>query len=254
MNNQAQNEWPKTWPAWVIKIATELEAAEKEPEFLSSDDAPPWVHTLDRELLRVIHPALNLAEGKECGARFIGQTVGHQDALLNGEYGLAYQLNKMEAALETLDQQLRAKLNKKAYRRLCEEGQKYKPDVEKFVEGLEYTVAAKKNLIKAVLQTAAEQDPKEKAEFFAGYNEALSAPVYEEQGQLVHEKLTTKIYILMCLFWRMVRKFPSTAVLHQWLTRMLGSNIVGDLGRIRKICFRLKLKLAPKGRPRKMRR
>lgn len=61
----------------------------------------------------------------------------------------------------------------------------------------------------------------------------------------------TEIYLVMLHFWRRVDGMKSVHELHQWLIRVFGSQRIGDLKRIEKICQRIGLSYRKPGRPRK---
>ena len=252
MSTGDSNEYPETWPPWVVKAARDLEATEKPLMYFAPVEAPAWVATVAGELIRVMNPTLTIEHYQRSGPRFLGELVGHQEALITGDEGIVRRLEKAAEIMEALDKLLQAKLSKKAYDRIVEEGKKYEGDIDRFCAGFEDVLTAKAECIKAVVNVANRQRLNEKIDFFGGYAHALATPLFNESGRLAHEKLTTNIYLLMCIFWKYVRKMPSTAVLHGWLTRLLGNQAVGDLDRVRKICFRIKLRLRPRGRPRKM--
>ncbi|OGV57178.1 MAG: hypothetical protein A2283_20940 [Lentisphaerae bacterium RIFOXYA12_FULL_48_11] len=251
MIEESNMVWPAEWPKWVIKILNEMEETEKPAGEWCSEGAPEWVHTLERELFKVSMPAMKLEGPLESGPRFLGKMLGQYELMLNGDHSLEYQFENVEKVVDKLNESIKAKLNKKAYKRLLEKGKKYNPDFIRFAKRLELVVAAKQKCIAEARETAEQQFDAEKADFLKGFSEGFSTPIYDKDNRLVHEKLTTNIYLLMFVYWRRVREFPSTVVLYQWLTTLLGKQVIGSLDRIRRICVRIRLKLRPCGRPRK---
>lgn len=245
-------DYPSTWPSWVMESIEQLAAAEKPASYLIPDDAPEWVHFLEKELVKVMFPSVKESACTDSGPRLLGKLVKDHDALLNDEHGIEMMVGNALQSLEMLHDRWRKKLSKKAYKRLMDKAKKYEPDVEHFFEVLECLIQKKRECVKAVIQSASEQPYDERRAFFDGYS-TEGAVVVDEHGKLAHDRLTTSVYFLMLVFWRYVREFPSTAVLHEWLTKLLGPGVTGDLSRIRKICTRINLKLRPRGRPRKIR-
>ena len=86
------------------------------------------------ELIKLIFATVNVADYQESGARFAGAVLGHHQSLLKGKNGLEKQSERVTQALEWLDDELKRKLNKKAYRKMIAEGEKLAPDIDKFFE------------------------------------------------------------------------------------------------------------------------
>jgi hypothetical protein len=61
--------------------------------------------------------------------------------------------------------------------------------------------------------------------------------------------LATDIYLALAMWWRIVISYTSVTELHQWLTRILGEQRVGDRKRVEKICERIGLRFREPGRP-----
>jgi hypothetical protein len=59
----------------------------------------------------------------------------------------------------------------------------------------------------------------------------------------------TDIYYVVILFWQHVQRMQSSAQLHAWLTRIGGTNRIGDKKRIEQLCRRIGLRFRGRGRP-----
>ena len=59
----------------------------------------------------------------------------------------------------------------------------------------------------------------------------------------------TDLYLMLVMYWRWVVRLPSVSELHVWLVRRLGEKRVGEKKRVEKICQRIGLRLARRGRP-----
>jgi len=261
MNETEETVWPTNWPEWVLHALNELEAAENEMVTERvPNDAPEWVKRIAVELVKLTVPTVKLSaiektgEITESGPQFLGKMIGHFEWLLENDNGLIKQLERAKEAFERFDQEMRRKLSKKAYARLQKEGEKYQPDVDRFFAVVEKMLVAKATAITAVKKLVDQQPWEEKKAFYDGYTPALDAAIFADDGHFQNEKLTstTNIYVLLCIFWRVVKnKIPSITLLHAWLCRVLGAQQVGQVGRVKMICHRMRITLGPRGRPRK---
>ncbi|MDO9542426.1 MAG: hypothetical protein Q7J98_08900 [Kiritimatiellia bacterium] len=254
MNNEIKDDLPANWPVWTRKIVNDLQAAEDMAGKWFLDKAPDWATRIRAELIKLIFATVNVADYQKSGARFAGAVLGHHQSLLKGENGLEKQSERMTQALEWLDDELKRKLNKKAYRKMIAEGEKLAPDIEKFFEQFDKVRAHKDEAIKAGLKIASEQTVEDQTEFYEAYSRALKTEIYDEHGRPMREKMssTTTIYFLLAVFWPVVvKKIPSVPMLRAWLCRLLGESQVGDLDRIKGICRRYGIVLTHRGRPRK---
>jgi hypothetical protein len=90
----------------------------------------------------------------------------------------------------------------------------------------------------------------EAAEFFDGFAQAVHKRASDES--LWEEKYgTTAVFYVLRRDWEFVESFKNVSDLHTFLQFKLGKNAAGDLERTRSLAKRLKLKLAPRGRPSK---
>jgi hypothetical protein len=260
MSAAKERDYPSTWPAWVITIDKELEAAEETGGIeIEVPGQPKWVLLIRIELGKLFVPTVRKTDYLDNGPRFIGKVLGHQRKLLKGENGLARQLDRGADAVDRLLEEIQRRLNKKAYARFLKKAEKwqakFEPDSLRMIERLETMVKQKVRVINRGLKLSIEQSEVEHKDFQRGYFEALDRELYDDQGHLLHEKLssTTMIYHLMATYWRWVRQLPSIPALHRWLCAVLGASQVGDVSRVKGICRRFGVHLAPRGRPRKKR-
>jgi len=59
----------------------------------------------------------------------------------------------------------------------------------------------------------------------------------------------TPTLLILGMWWRRVQQFRSVTELHQWLIRVLGKRRAGEKKHVEKICERIGLRLAKRGRP-----
>lgn len=257
MSNNSESPWPEHWPAWVTASCDKLAATEKAADNFLPDDAPEWAFRILVELLKLTYPKLDLKSLDQSGPAALGSFCGHHQWLDESEYGIESQLERLEKTLEHLDDFLRRKLSKQKYAKLIAEGEKYGADVEFYLDAIDTTLAEKKKRVQSIITLAGKQELSEKADFMAAYSEALQTPTFDELGDPTREKFpgTSRVYTLMVLFWRHVDTLPTMKALHDWLCRLLGESAIGpyDNGRVKGICKRFKIRLAPRGRPRKKR-
>lgn len=261
MTKASGTGWPEHWPAWVVDILAELEAAEaSEPSPEGMAGGPQWVDVLARQVMVAMNPKVSLTDPGQSGARFLGGVLGHQEWLRTSDEGVARQLERAEQEteraqpmLDFLDARLRARLSAEAYGRLMADAEKTERMVSALVDGGLRVMERKGRITQAALKRASQQAPEVQGEFFAAYGAAVRTPLYDDQGAVIHEGWwsVTLIYFAMVLFWRVVKVMPSVTALHGWLCLLYGKERVGSLDRVKQICKRYKVKLAKRGRPRK---
>lgn len=242
---------PENWSPWVAQSMSELYAAEEVFLPYIPESAPDWVHDLLLEVVKVTHPTTKLDFLNEPGEVVLGSIAGHFRHILEAENGLPRQLETAESALEKLDADLRKKWGKKKYERYMRRNRRFIADVEKFFELQKICYAKKYAALEKCFSAAIKLPLKEQADFFGAYAKALSTELFDANGQSLYQTTSTPLYVWMVIFWRYVRRMPSATVLHQWLCRLFGPQQVGELGRIKQLCFRHKIRLRPQGRPKK---
>lgn len=102
-----------------------------------------------------------------------------------------------------------------------------------------------------LIHSAMESAPiAEAAEFYAGLADGLKSPVVFSPSS------PFLVYLLLAVMWRDASKLKNTAQIHEWLEKMLGSNLAGNRERLAKLLQKIRFPLAdkggrPKGKPRK---
>ena len=89
----------------------------------------------------------------------------------------------------------------------------------------------------------------QQTQFFGAYVKAISTDLFDPDGQALRRTTSTPLYVWIVIFWRYVRRMPSATVLHQWLCKLFGPQQIGELGRIKQLCFRHKIHFRSRGRP-----
>ncbi len=259
MSKTDNNGWPESWPAWVVEILERLDGSVDQEDSLNDwggIDGPEWVQQMGMELIKIMNPTvvLNKQKTSESGPRVLGALIGHHQWLMDSENGLPKQLEIMAHALDIIGGELRTRLTPEQYQQLEQAGQN--PVLELICPGEAFyrITQAQKAIITDALTAASKAPVNERAEFHRAYSKALSTGLFDEQGRPVYEKYssTTNIYFLMMFNWKAVKEFKSITELYTWLCQKLGEKQVGNLDRVKVICKRHQVKLASRGRPKKM--
>jgi vacuolar-type H+-ATPase catalytic subunit A/Vma1 len=150
--------------------------------------------------------------------------------------------------LEKLDTELRTNLSEGDYNKLVEriENSGAVEETERMTRSLYRVILRKGKALERCLKTVVDQSLPDQADFFEAYAQALKNPPLDQTGALVMEKSTgvSNIYLLMVLNWKFVRKFTSAAKCYLWLSKILGSQVVGNEERIQKMCARFGVKFS----------
>ena len=221
---------------WRQKIMRDLERVERllpEENFMQGD-WPEWVRQMFAEVLKATVPRANWCSPEEPTAGEVGRFVGVKAASMGELEGFELS-EKQEAVLERLlEKQWDKKMQRKFLRYV-------KTWVEKFYP------AYKGALSRAIL-LASKQPLQEQAEFFKSYAQMVG------MRPDMRADTTTRIYYLMVVNWREFERLResgkySTRQLHEWLCRIFGSHLVGDLKKTEKMCQRKGLSFRRPGRP-----
>lgn len=257
MSGKKNNEWPATWPAWVIEILEDMEAIESEATAGTGDwgglNGPKWVQVLGTEIAMMMNPTVQLLKRNMCGPRFLGAVLGHQKWLLDSENGSDRQIERAMQGAEVLHLVLRKKLEPEAYARLVDAHKEKAAEWRERMRISKLIGKRKSRIADKAKRLVEQQTVSEQAEFFEAYSKALKTGIFDEDGHIAVGGLqsTTLIYLLLLLNWQDIASFGSVTNLHAWLCRCLGETQVGSLDRVKTICKRHKIKLAPRGRPHK---
>ena len=200
-----------------------------------ANGAPDWVLRIWLEVLKLLLPKVELHGGEQSAVESLGAMLGHQQRMLTDEGVWETQAKK----LEEIDDRLRSRLGAKGYRQLLKRTQKARADVARMAEQGEKVMELKKAVIKEALSVVSGRPVEEQREFNRAYSQALDTDIYDTDGNLRYEKLssTTAIYFLLAVNWRSLTHFGSVPVLHRWLCSVLGRSQVGqEIDRVKGIC------------------
>ena len=242
---------PEHWSPWVQQTMRELYAAEEVLLPYFPESAPNWVHELLHEVVKVMSPNINFKFSDEPGEVILGAAAGHFRHLLEAENGLPKQLEKLGSITEKMDSEIREKWGKRKYERFVRRNRRLIADIEHFFELQAVCYERKYEALEKCFEGAFLLPINEQALFFSAYSKALSTELTSTNGQSLYQTTSTPLYVWMLIFWRYVRRMPSVTVLHQWLCRFFGPQQVGELGRIKQLCFRHKIRFRSRGRPKK---
>ncbi len=197
-----------------------------EPEFIKGD-FPKWVQNLSRELISTLFPAAKLKPGAAWTATEVGALLGHKLAYLHSVQEVPPNIDT--SVFEELDRAATATTRKQASRFLK------KTD----------------RAIQRSLALASAQTYPEVTSFFTAFAKALRLkPV--DSGASNLQRSNTRVYWVLLRGWPSVSKLRSVRELQQALCRYLDPYVVGDLKRVGKMCERLELHIAKRGRPKKI--
>jgi hypothetical protein len=215
-------------PAWLRQIVKSLEESEKnlpEPAFLKGE-FPEWVKRLVRELISTFYPAVKIKIGGSWTAGEVGAIVGQRLAYLHGI--AEFPKISVNGAFRKIDRKTASRLKKQR---------------ERFAES---NILA----IQQAILLASVQPYSETVRFFTAFSKGLSKKPTDPAGSNFH-RTTTKVYWILLQGWPSVARIRSVRELQQGLCRYLEPYVVGKLKRVEKMCQRLGLQFAPRGRPKK---
>jgi len=210
---------------WLLRIVRWMEAAENkipEPAFLKGE-FPDWVNRLGQQLIATLFPAARLKPGRVWTASEIGAMLGHNVAYWHAV-----------ADMPKITKGKFRKLDRKMAKRL-------KRQVGAFAKAHERAIT--KSLALAVSQPYTDA-----AQFFTAFAQGLNRKPADLEASNFH-RTTTRVYWTLLQGWPSVARLKSVQELQQALCRYLEPHVVGDVKRIEKICQRLGLHFAPRGRP-----
>lgn len=249
--------YPAHWPTWVVEILKELECIETEANAEMDDwcglSGPKWVQTIGTEIAKILNPTVQFRNANMPGPKLLGALLGHQQWLFEDEHGLPKQLEGAAHAAEMREVLLREKLKPEVYKLMVKERKKATAEWTQRLRKAEQIARQKTTIIEKAKRVVTRQPLSEQAEFFTAYGKALATGLFDDAGTLIVGGLpsTTHIYFLLLVNWRNIRSFRTVTGLHAWLCRCLGETQVGCLDRVKTICKRYRIKLAPRGRPRR---
>jgi hypothetical protein len=202
---------------------------------------PGWVRTIDRELTRRLFP-VRIRKGEKPTPRKIGQLLGQTYANIGWILDC---LRRPETALRDRFERSTKEFLEQDYE------ESFAANIrDKFDADLVHVQCAYRHVLNRSLLLATARPFNEAAEFFDGFAQAVHKRASDDS--LWEEKYsTTAAYYVLRRDWEFVESFKNVSDLHTFLQFKLGRNAAGDLERTRSLAKRLKLKLAPPGRPSK---
>ena len=115
-------------------------------------------------------------------------------------------------------------------------------------QGYVFALVKFQHVLKRAIGLAVERPFMEAAQFFEGFNATISRRA-KDSSVWTDRYSTAGAYYVLRRDWEQVEGFANVSDLHIFLQLRLGKGAAGDLDRTRSLAKRLKLKLAPRGRP-----
>jgi len=246
--------WPADWSPWVVQTLDELYEAERVNFDFIPESAPCWVHDLLSEVVKATHPDIKWTSLDQPGEAVLGFVAGYFRNILESENGLPKQFEKLSEISEKRDAELRNKWGKRKYDQFMYKNRRLIAGVEQFLENQQVCYEKKYDALKKCFLGAIELPLNKQADFFSAYAKAISTELFNSDGQALRQTTSTPLYVWMVIFWRYIRRMPSATILHKWLCWAFGKQQIGELERVKKMCFRHKIQFRGKGRPRSKKR
>ena len=219
------------------------------PEEGTEVKIPPWVGKINKHMKQtLLKPMAQLVDRNEVTPYLKGYLVG----LIR--WNLHF-LEAMGRRFEKLSAKLEGKIQYEADRETLE---KLSADMEKnVIDSImgDMTPLEQKHLEKKIDLYLRKPYYKwglpEATDFYRGLYRGL-AGFMDEGGNARHSRPNTQILLTLWICWPTVEQMPSRAALHRWLCQFYGSELIGSEKRVRDICDSIGLRLAKRGRPRKL--
>jgi len=232
-------------PPWIEQINSALDAAESvvpEPDWLKGDEFPGWVKNVAAAALKGIFPETKAKDPKYWTAGDVGAFLGDKYAFWQWffeeeNYSPAFLRGLMKDIRKDKDLSLAKNAENKLLRQLlCMMiswlRMMWQTALPHFQTGL-----------KNCLLIAADAPYHESVKFFKAYTKAIQR-MPNASGAPARATTATSIYLYLLICWRSVEKLNSMAQLHQVLCNVFGSNTIGPVKRVEKMCERLHIKFA----------
>jgi hypothetical protein len=124
------------------------------------------------------------------------------------------------------------------------------------LDGFQQIAGKVKDLTGDQFKVVIAKDPGSLSEFTEAFSSSAKRGIISDDGsRLSSESEATPIYIQLLVFgtiWQ--EKLQSLDELHRLLCHCMGSNVVGDFGRLRKLCNRVKYSIGKRGHSPKRKR
>lgn len=204
-------------------------------------DVPAFVKTIDRELARRLFP-VRIIKGEKATPAKVGQLLGQTYSYIGWTIDC---LRRPNTALRDRFDRATREFLEDDYEASFASAIRNNVD-----QDLVLAQCAFRHVLNRALTLATARPFREAAEFFDGFSRAVLRRANDES--LWEQKYsTTAAYYVLRRDWEFVTSFKTVSDLHIFLQHKLGVNAAGDLERTRSLAKRLKLKLAPRGRPSK---
>lgn len=123
----------------------------------------------------------------------------------------------------------------------------YLPSLDWYLKKQRWTEEA---AIRRCLSIASNQAGSELADFLGGLRDAVRTFVFDKCGASYGDTTATPIYRFLFMWGERCQEcLHSLAELHELLRHILGSQVVGDQERVKKICARIGYTITSRGRP-----
>jgi hypothetical protein len=207
----------------------------------SNEHIPKWVARIDAELERRNFP-IAIRPGDILTPRKVGQVVGQTYAYFGW---LLDCLRRENSALSDRFHRETEQSLEADYDADIEASMRTFIDSDLVRASLRYRVA-----LYQIFGMATGRPFTEAAAFFDGFSGMIAKRAKDET--IWDESYSTSAaYYALRRDWQFVETFKNVSDLHTYLQHKLGRNAAGDLDRTRSLAKRLKLRLAPRGRPSK---
>ncbi len=245
---------PPKKPAWYEEVFDSTDLPNTTPElapYTDVDRYPAWVLKVISELARQIMPAIPIKQLRaitpENVGRFLGQKCANVYAInerLLEAMPRVPDLGKAKALLKQLEQH------------------KEKPGVSSFLHTAEITGSLIQDFVKdgeqienqvlaAFKQALDQPSHQEAADFFRGFAEGMAKKGLTLK-RMALETTATPVYQKMFFHWQEVDRLPGVPQLRIFLLKSgLPAAVVGDIGRLRRLCTRIGYAPGKRGRPAK---
>jgi hypothetical protein len=233
---------PRSTPVWVKEIFDKLVVVDKKrPElpFLRGSQ-PPWVERIMMDMMNPFFSKAKIERGMILTPQALGEIIGKQGVLWLSVEQLLHEIRKDREKYFELRTNLERQTTPEQFKQL---GEYWRVVVEEWRPGF-----------RAFVKEATGRLLEEEMEDWVAFCEGLSKseakiPVDPESKDF--PRTTTRIYFIMMVNWRVIGGLRSVRELHEWLRRVCGSQVIGELKRVEKMCQRIGLSFGKPGRPRK---
>lgn len=232
------------------------EIAAPEP-FIDIKRMPRWAKRASAELILQGHPGITIEHFQHPSPKSIGYILGQKWANYSSAPESTDMLNRLADQLENdakmLEKQLREKgivltLHPSALLSLAGTGRLLEQGNEQVLSNYPSFLEILHEAFRAALE---QPRYKEAVEFFRGFTGGIGNPG-ARNGKPTANTSATPIYTIIALRWPDIRMLRSLIELRAFLiTAGIPESLVGPQKRLEKLCQRIGLRLASRGRPKR---